>query len=59
MLESFNGYYHLMTHRGNINWTGKQNMQIQRNGDEMEVSGGNKDYGNVMIELERGDIRIN
>ncbi|HKI46372.1 MAG TPA: DUF4097 family beta strand repeat-containing protein [Balneolales bacterium] len=59
MLESFNGYYHLVTHRGNINWTGRQNMQIRRNGDQMEVSGGNKDQGNMMIELQRGDIRIN
>ncbi len=59
MLESFNGYYHLVTHRGTISWTGKQNMQIHRNGDQMDVSGGNKDQGNIMIELERGDIRIN
>ena len=58
-LESFDGYYHLITHRGSINWTGKQNMQIRRNGDQMEVSGGNKGQGNMMIELERGDIRIN
>ena len=58
-LESFNGHYHLITHRGNINWAGKSYMQIRQNGDQMEVSGGDKDRGNMMIELDTGDIRIN
>lgn len=59
MLESFNGHYQLVTHKGTISWAGKQNLQIRRNGDQMEVSGGNKERGNIMIELGTGDIRIN
>ena len=59
MLEPFNGGYRLLTKRGRVTWTGRQNAQIRPKGDEMELSGGNKDNGYINIELDRGYIRIN
>ncbi len=59
MLEPFNGGYRLHTGKGRIIWTGQQNAQIHQNGDEMELSGGNKDRGYIDIVLDKGDIRIN